>query len=283
MGVLVDWPGEATHPRRFVFLASEKQPPACARDALEQEQQARALEELNALYVALTRAEHQVVVSSFDPHSRGQARSWAQRLRPLAEPVPAPEAASPAAERDQAIWLPELPAWSPPAPPPAAPAVAEDDATRIGKAMHRLLQWLPTPLRDFRWGEAHAQAVAKEFALDRQQANQALQAAQSVLDGEAAWAWDAQHLNHWGNEVELWHQGERLRLDRLVRERASGCWWVLDFKSTDTPQHKPELLAQLRRYREALQAAHPGQPLRLAFINAKGRLIEPALDVPDAC
>lgn len=283
MGVLVDWPGELPHPRRFVFLASEKQPPACARDALAQEQQARALEELNALYVALTRAERQVVVSSFDPHSRGQARSWAQRLRPLAAPLPAPPAASAAAEHERAIVLPELPDWRPPAPPQQAAAVQEDDATRIGKAMHRLLQWLPTPLRDFRWGEVHAQAVAREFSLERDQLSQALQAARCVLDGDAAWAWDAQRLDHWGNEVELWHQGERLRLDRLVRERASGCWWVLDFKSTDTPQHKPELLAQLRRYREALQAAHPGQPLRLAFINAKGRLIEPALDVPDAC
>lgn len=281
MGVLVDWPGEMPHPRRFVFLASEKQPPACARDALALEQQARALEELNALYVALTRAEHQVVVSSFDPYSRGQARSWAQRLRPLAEPLAAPEAVEAASQQEQAIVLPELPAWRPPAPTQVAPAVAEDDATRIGKAMHRLLQWLPTPLRDFRWADVHAQAVAKEFSLDREQVNQALLAARSVLDGEAAWAWDSQHLDHWGNEVELWHQGERLRLDRLVRERATGCWWVLDFKSTDTPQHKPELLAQLRRYREALQAAHPGQPLRLAFINAKGRLIEPALDSLD--
>ena len=282
MGVLVDWPGEAPHPRRFVFLASEKQPPACARDALAQEQQARALEELNALYVALTRAERQVVVSSFDPHSRGAARSWSQRLRPLAAPLPTPDAAQPVSQREHAIVLPELPAWRPPVSPPAAPAVAEDEATRIGKAMHRLLQWLPTPLRGFRWGEAHAQAVAKEFSLDRQQASQALQSAQCVLAGDAAWAWDAQHLDHWGNEVELWHQGERLRLDRLVRERTNGCWWVLDFKSTDNPQHKPELLAQLRRYREALQAAHPGQPLRLAFINAKGRLIEPVLDSPDA-
>ena len=281
MGVLVDWPGELAHPRRFVFLASEKQPPACARDALAQEQQARALEELNALYVALTRAERQVVVSSFEPHSRGTTRTWSQRLRPLAEEVAAPEAGPCAAERDSTIVLPELPPWIAPSLPPPVATEEADDATRIGLAMHRLLQWLPTPLRDFQWGDVHSRAVAKEFALSRDQVNQAMEAARCVLGGEAAWAWDAHHLDQWGNEVELWHLGERLRLDRLVRERASGCWWVLDFKSAEDPQLKPHLMAQLRRYRDAMQAAHPGQPVRLAFINAKGRLIEPAMDFPD--
>ncbi|MDP2024447.1 MAG: UvrD-helicase domain-containing protein, partial [Hydrogenophaga sp.] len=80
MGVLVDWPGEDAAPRRFVFLASEKSPPACAVAVLEVEQQARALEELNALYVALTRAEERLVLSSFEPHQRGSSASWYQRL-----------------------------------------------------------------------------------------------------------------------------------------------------------------------------------------------------------
>jgi ATP-dependent helicase/nuclease subunit A len=56
MGVLVEWPGEAAHPQRFAFLASESRPPACTQDALAAEQAARQREELNALYVAMTRA-----------------------------------------------------------------------------------------------------------------------------------------------------------------------------------------------------------------------------------
>ena len=53
MGVLVDWPGEAPHPQRFVFLASESRPPACVADALAREQVERRREELNALYLSL--------------------------------------------------------------------------------------------------------------------------------------------------------------------------------------------------------------------------------------
>ncbi|MDP3310150.1 MAG: UvrD-helicase domain-containing protein, partial [Polaromonas sp.] len=56
MGVLVDWPGEEVAPKKFVFLVSETRPPACAVETLAEEQAARRREELNALYVALTRA-----------------------------------------------------------------------------------------------------------------------------------------------------------------------------------------------------------------------------------
>ena len=52
MAVLVDWPGEAAYPQRFVYLASESKPPACVADVLAIEQTARRREELNALYVA---------------------------------------------------------------------------------------------------------------------------------------------------------------------------------------------------------------------------------------
>jgi ATP-dependent helicase/nuclease subunit A len=89
MGVLVDWPGEDAVPRRFTFLASESRPPACTRDALAAEQAARQREELNALYVALTRARTQLVLSATQPH-RGDAGSWWQRLLPLAEPLAPP-------------------------------------------------------------------------------------------------------------------------------------------------------------------------------------------------
>ena len=93
----------------------------------------------------------------------------------------------------------------------------------------------------------------------------------------AAWAWDAGALDHWGNEVELFHQGDLLRLDRLVRRRgeggAAGTWWVLDFKSHEHPERQPEYLAQMQRYRQAMALARPGEPVRLAFINPLGQLI----------
>ena len=79
MGVLVDWPGEAAWPVKFVFLASESHPPSCAVATLAAERVERQREELNALYVALTRARANLVLSSIEPHRR-TGRSWWQRL-----------------------------------------------------------------------------------------------------------------------------------------------------------------------------------------------------------
>ena len=300
MGVLVDWPGELPQPRRFVFLASEKTPPACAVEVLQTEQQARALEELNALYVALTRAESRLVISSFAPHNPGAAPSWYSRLQPLAQAETAAAPVEPALSahggfEDSVFRLPQLPALARPVAKPEAVATAlpsppdsdaDDEPRRFGLALHRLLQWCPTPLADFAWGEVHRRAVAAEFGLIPERAQAAQAMAECMVCGEAAWAWDPNRVARWGNEVALVHQGESLRLDRLVYTRAQpgevATWWVLDFKTTAHTERQPELLAQMRGYREAVSAAYPGVPVRLAFINADGRLIEVSTETTPA-
>jgi ATP-dependent helicase/nuclease subunit A len=293
MGVLVDWPGEAPRPQRFVFLASEKYPPACAVEVLQTEQQARALEELNALYVALTRAETRLVISSFEPHKAGPNTSWYARLQPLAQAEPAAipgEAAGGESDDEGEFLLAQLPellrtaatvAVSPAAAPLVAGDDAEDESRRFGLALHRLLQWCPTPLAGFAWAEAHRHAIAAEFGLSAERAQAAQAMAERMVRGDAAWAWDSTQIEQWGNEVALVHRGESLRLDRVVRSRSQNgeeaTWWVLDFKTSAQPERQPALLAQMRGYHEAVAAAYPGAPLRLAFINAEGRLIEPDL------
>jgi ATP-dependent helicase/nuclease subunit A len=292
MGVLVDWPGESPRPNRFIFLASEKTPPACALEVLQTEQQARALEELNALYVALTRAESRLVISCFEPHNPGSLPSWYSRLQPLAQAEPAAAPAESAlsvhSRSDDGVFhLAQLPALARPAvvveadrealPTPAG-SEANDEPRRFGLALHRLLQWCPTPLTGFSWSEIHRRAVAAEFGLSPERAQAAQAMAEVVVRGEVAWAWDSSRVEQWSNEVALVHQGASLRLDRLVRTRVQdgegATWWVLDFKTATHPERQPELLAQMRGYREAVAAAYPGAPVRLGFINAEGRLIE---------
>jgi len=274
-GVLIDWPGEAAHPGRFVFLLSEKRAPLCAQALLDSERRARSLEELNTLYVAMTRAATRLVVSAFEPHAAASQATWWDRLAPVAQLLDAPPPSTGGPQATAAPWrLDGLPALAvPPAPVEAAPAV-DDERARWGEAVHRLLQWCPTPAAGFDWTAAHQRAIEHAFDLDTARSAEALAAARRIVRGEAAWAWDPQRLDHWGNEVDLVHEGRALRLDRLVRERASGTWWVLDFKSAEQPQRVPEHLQQMRDYRAALQAAHPGEPLRLAFITAQGRFIE---------
>lgn len=274
MGALCEWPGEAPAPWRFAFLASETRPPACSADALALEQAARAREELNALYVAMTRAERRLVISSVTPATAPAAPTWWQRLLPCAQLLPAPGAALPtdAAPAAGTFTLRVVPGasapasmeWLRPQPPEGS------DASRLGEAMHRLLEtWQP------RTGIAAPQLreVERLFALDPQGAQEAAAMTTRILQGEGAWAWDPACVDWQGNEVELHAGGELLRLDRLVRRRDTGEWWVLDYKSAARPERQPQLVAQMRRYRDAVAAAQGGATVHCAFLTAQGKLV----------
>jgi len=283
MGVIVEWPGEAPAPSRFAFLASESRPPACSADALAIEFVARQREELNALYVAMTRARRLLVLSSVQPHAPADG-SWWQRLLPfseaLAAPVPAAagETAPGSVTATGAFVLATVPERSSPGPVSTADLAmlhADEGSaeSRFGQAVHLLLErWRGDVEAVF--APAQLQLAARQFGLDAAQLREAAAMAAQILQGEGAWAWQDGAVDWQGNEVELLHQGELLRLDRLVRRRDSGEWWVFDYKSAARPERQPELVAQLRRYREAVAAANPGGQVRAAFLTGQGRLVE---------
>jgi ATP-dependent helicase/nuclease subunit A len=150
----------------------------------------------------------------------------------------------------------------------ASKVIADADESlesRLGQAMHRLLQ---------RADVTQIDAVALEFNLSNPEAEQAAQMAQHVMAGEGAWAWDEAIVSWQGNEIELTAQGKLLRLDRLVRRKDTGDWWVLDYKSESQPQNKPELIAQMRAYVAAVQACYAGETVKAAFLTATGKMIE---------
>ena len=173
MGVIVEWPGEAPAPWRFAFIASETRPPACSAEALEVEKAARQREELNALYVAMTRARNRLVLSSVQPHAAGET-SWWQRLQPLCTPLEAPQAAPAPADSRRCRGgnasccrnCRALPASQPrrrPARQRAGPRRTRDES-RFGQALHRLLEGWAGGARAF--AQAQVRRVAREFALD---------------------------------------------------------------------------------------------------------------------
>ena len=275
MGVIVEWPGEAPAPWRFAFIASESRPPACSTEALEVEQTARQREELNALYVAMTRARRVLVLSSVQPHLAGEG-SWWQRLEPFGEalPPPAAVAAPPAGAAGGSFALKVVPHVKPDRNVDigeVSASAADSAESRFGQALHQLLErW--TPGRET-FSPAQLHRAAREFQLDDGRLREAAAMARRILEGEGAWAWEPASIDWHGNEVALLHQGELMRLDRLVRRRDSGEWWVLDYKSSGSPQRQPELLAQLRRYREAVASANPGARVKAAFLTGQGRLV----------
>ena len=282
MGVLVDWPGERAAPVKFVFLASESSPPACAVQTLELEVAQRQREEINTLYVAMTRARTGLALSSIEP-AQPNGQSWWTRLsampgiseHSLEDAVTASDASLITPETQ--FLLPELPLLSASAralAPATSGATSFDDAdaavdsasSRVGKAMHRLLEWGDA-------SEFNLQAAAREFELSLAQALEAQSMAQRILQGEGAWAWDVDLIAWQGDEVELMYQGALLRIDRLVQLGSNQVWWVLDYKSNAAPQHDPDHMAQLRCYREAVQAIYPSAVVQAAFLTGQGSMI----------
>ncbi len=300
MGVLLDWPGESAYPLRFVFLASESRPPACVVDAMAAEQSARLREELNALYVAMTRAQHTLVISSMQPHIANPA-SWSKRLQAHAVPTPAlvaPDCAPSVDATDipsfHLTCLQNVPLAPVKQDDIAIKIVANDGFTtgddapdeslqsRRGQAMHRLLEhYRRSPSGapvEAGFVPVWQERVAVEFALPASEVALALAAAQRIVGGPAAWAWDSSVLAWQGNEVALVHEGRLLRIDRLVQRKgdaaSAGQWWVLDYKSNLQPHMQPLLRAQLAAYRAAVLQAYPGQTVRAAFLSAQGQFIE---------
>ena len=275
--LLIDWPVASPAPRRCAFIAAESRPPATLAALMASEQAARRREELNGLYVAMTRARERLVFSHTEPfHGDDAAPSWWQRVQPLTTPWtplrPAPGAASATSEivlqvlpRRQAARAPRL---------EAAPAPGSE-ATRLGQALHRLLEW--SACRPDGVGEdldaAARQAVA-EFGLAPAHAADVARFARRIRASAACRHFFAGADLRWaGNEVGVGIAGEARRIDRLV-QLGDGSWWVLDYKLGAAPQQVAENMAQLRGYRAAIAALQPGAEVHAAFINGAGELIE---------
>ena len=286
LDVLVDWPGQSKAPTVFAFLRSEKRVPKSLQPAQAREQAQREREDLNALYVAMTRAKMQLVISGHEVLKAAEMNAW-KRFEALGEQVEeawhgdfavrAGKSGQMGQEGSAAAGGSFLMPFVPLAHIDTAQIAIEsvvnkttDDAARIGSCMHRLLE-LYRPGQDV---SIHASSVAARFALTESQAAQALQSAQCILQGEAAWVWDRNVIDWQADEVELIHQGQLLRIDRLVKRADSQTWWVLDYKSNPVPQRIPELQAQLVQYREAVRQAYSEQAVKAAFITAQGALIE---------
>ena len=301
MGILVDWPGGQALPRTFAFVASESEPPSCLVDTLAAEQHARAREEINGLYVAMTRARERLVVSSSAPHAANPGSWWA-RLLPVAQPCTVSTTEGQGEGNIQEHDELNFELYSMPFPILKRPQYAikngstisqhliknnyknditevagnnfENDATQIGRAMHRLLEWQPLRHGSARFAASAGQvdAVARAFQLNPQQVVRAQAMARSICEGDGQWAWSADLLGWCGNEVELAYKGQVLRLDRLVHRSDTAQWWVLDYKSNSNPLGVADLVQQLTVYREAVESLYPSQPVQAAFLTPDGKV-----------
>ena len=284
--LLIDWPVDAEVPRRCAFVYSEGSCPPSLTTLLADELRARHREELNGLYVAMTRAKERLVFSATEPH-RSSSVPWWKRVEPLAMPWPlhrtatdesvAPATALPPMVKELPDWRDGLKDTSPP--PPATPQRSPDTAaTRLGQAVHRMLEWASMDVVELTRLPALAAAAAAEFGTP---AAPVLAIARTLLTSPtcARFFAGAPALRWAGNEVPLSLDGELLRIDRLVQLVATDGslqWWVLDYKLQHAPEQLPAYREQMLRYRTAVQLAQPGATVHSAFLTGAGTVVEVA-------
>jgi len=311
--LLVEWPVESEYPLRCAFVYSETRCPPSLAGLLEIERSARERESLNALYVAMTRARRQLVFSATAPQAPTRnGPSWWARLAAVAVPwSPQAQSEAQAANGAPPATLMGPPDWHR---EPALPATGRDDAActasrddaeaaRIGRAVHRVLEWVADRPYSADPLPALANAAALEFGAD---AATVERRARSIFESPACQLYFAGPGLQWsGNEVPIAHEGELLRIDRLVQlahapKRAkpaprqsslfddashegegaanaadASTWWVLDYKLHHAPAALEAYREQLLRYAVAVeQAMAAGARVRCAFITGRGEVIE---------
>jgi ATP-dependent helicase/nuclease subunit A len=276
LSLACDWPVDAPAPARLAFLASESRPPPALAGLVDAERLLREREEMNALYVAMTRARRRLVLSRTPPRRGAPEGSWWARLVGLARPLEGQAAGTvgdlPVQPPAPVTWLP-LPHWQ--APPAPAPTGAAEDAeqARLGEALHRTLEWASAPGQTQALARL-AEAAGQAFALDAAARERVRASAEAILASPACQPFfDSARLRWAGNEVAVDAGGEDRRIDRLV-QLDDGVWWVLDYKLGAAPEHEPAYREQLRGYVDAVRALQPGEPVRAALISGTGRFIE---------
>lgn len=286
MALAISWPVLEAVPRTVAFLVSEAKPPPSLQALLDDEKDQRQREELNALYVAMTRARHRLLLSRTPAKRQASSGTWWTRVQPQAEAMAVPEVADDRPVPDEDIARLKVLPRVDPLPVEVAEAGADvgqspdevDDSAALGEALHRVLEWHSGPRGGAQALERLMAAAAQMYGLDARRTERLERSVHAILGGaECASFFDAAVLDWHGNEVPLSWNGHDMRLDRLVSRRDGAgvpTWWVLDYKLHPAPQRNPEYIQQLWRYREAVMALQPGEPVRCAFITGQGRLID---------
>jgi ATP-dependent helicase/nuclease subunit A len=273
--VLVDWPTSAERPAHFSLYADKASRGAAREHYFEQDTALAATEDLNLLYVAMTRAKQALLVSGNGNLIEG---TWYDRIanamKVTAEnPLLAVQAATPHhAETAQPLGLDERLAKPLPT---GTRKVAPTDAQRRGVWLHALLQHLAPDSPRPQAGEGLGERVAlqQHLAIPSAEMDTLWQQVQQLLAlPNLQRYFDPQHYHSACNEMPYVNaSGELKRIDRLVEFDDEV--WVLDYKlgdSEDAARHR----VQMQEYRTAMQAVYAGKTVRCALVFADGVLRE---------
>lgn len=289
-GALIDWPPEEARPAHF-SLFTRVQERGRQRDIFfEKEQTHAAREDLNLLYVAMTRARQALIIGGIGDETATD--TWYARIRVALEGLGA------VAAEDQALRWGELsvssiadqtqpdagesalPATTLPPALPAIIAVGErkvppDAARRRGIMLHAILEWSIPPAQ-----ADDAAVLARRLGVSGEEfASLWIEAQALVRSAPLARFFVPENYVCAYNEAPVaLANGELRRLDRIVEFDKEV--WILDYKvadrvdETNASAHARVYEAQMREYYRAVQALYPEKQVRCGIVFAKGWFVE---------
>ncbi|MDP2827599.1 MAG: UvrD-helicase domain-containing protein [Sulfuricellaceae bacterium] len=278
--VLLDWPPEDPAPTHFSLLSKKDELSRLQGQFVEKEKQLDQRENLNLLYVAMTRAK-QVFIMSGCENSKAK-ESWytlvQQKLADsgLAESLPciAP------VEQDLTEPQPSLPADAPPLPVPPTGSRKQDkldDARVHGIRVHALLEWIQLGSTL----ESQRDSLQIRLECGESEFQSAWQEAEAVLSApNLTRFFDPDQYVSAHNELAfMGSSGELRRIDRLVVFAHEV--WVLDYKMSASDSNDLSMLAtpylgQMQVYREAMRTVFTDRPVKCLLIFSGGRVFEVA-------
>jgi ATP-dependent helicase/nuclease subunit A len=279
--VLVDWPPASERPAHF-SLVTKKAEQGQARDAvIEAERQYAETEDLNLLYVAMTRATQYLIISGNRADKNG--KNWhaqvrdrisgnsfdlaAVQPREIGQEVQHDHDSELAARED--INVPTVLRVG------ARRANTLSDEQRFGTELHALLDRMSRPAAAYTNDD-----LRRELSVGEERFAALMQRAHAILAAPRLKRFfDASEFVAAYNEVPVVDaQSGVKRIDRLVEFEQEV--WVLDYKSTTGEQLRAdgerlgEYRDQLSGYAGALANVYAAKRLRTAIVCGDGELIE---------
>jgi ATP-dependent helicase/nuclease subunit A len=282
---MIAWDPSARTPRHFSLCSRKDELAVAQADIAATELQLAERENLNLLYVAMTRAQQVLIMSGSD--GKGSDESWYARVRSaLARDDPG-DPATPSAFHDTLVerqetrnLASELPsgghrpvpaALSRPLPTGERRVLPQGRGVRFGVHFHRFME-LATGAGHLDRGELRKRLGLAEHEFSRIE----LPATALLAHPELRRFFDPQCFLRARNEVSFVGVDAAIgRIDRLV-EFAEEVW-VLDYKSGSAPDDAGlgrEYREQVAGYRGVMQGMFGDRPVRAMLIFSDGSFVE---------
>jgi ATP-dependent helicase/nuclease subunit A len=275
--ILLDWPTHEERPLHFSLYADQASRGKKRAPLFEQDTAQQAREEMNLLYVAMTRAQQALIVSGSskgeDKEEKKKTVSWYDRIATVVAEQQNPlnaGAAFAANELDANSHRQQVGSYDAALLPSILPtgkrAARNTAQQQRGIRLHALLQHLTEGLADKADLQQRLDIPVEEIESLWQQTQRLL-----TLPKLARF-FDARQYRNASNEMPYINaKGELKRIDRLVEFDDEV--WVLDYKLGDSDD-AARYRTQMQEYRTAMQSVYAGKRVYCALLFADGTMTE---------